>query len=415
MTPAPHQHNHWLNRFAWLTAFATLFLISVGGMVTSKGAGMSVPDWPNSYGYNMFFFPPSQWIGGIFYEHTHRLVASLVGFLTIILVLWLYGTKSRAFLKWAGGLVAILGAVVWAMAPIHWEGSKGQMTLNPGMGIAILVLGAISVAAGLVWPKCAPSAPWLRRLGVFGLGLVIFQGLLGGLRVTLFKDQIGIFHATLAQLFLVLVCAIALFTSLRWARLQEQAKKVADTYGLRWVLLGTTVLILGQLIIGATMRHQHAGLAVPDFPLAYGKIWPDTDEASVTAYNHNRLEVNATHPITAFQIKVHMVHRLMALVIFVAVLMAWRRTRQMLGAGDGLSRLALAWFILIVIQASLGIFTVWSGKSADIATAHVAVGATSLVTGVFLTLTAFKCLTKPAAAASHETHRDFESASIKSA
>lgn len=405
MTPAPH--NHWLNRFAWLTAFATLFLISVGGMVTSKGAGMSVPDWPNSYGYNMFFFPPSQWIGGIFYEHTHRLVASLVGFLTIILALWLYGTKSRAFLRWGGGCLTVLGIVVWVMAPIHWEGSKGQMTLNPGMGIALLVLGAMSVGAGLIWPKCAPAAPWLRRLGIFALVLVIVQGLLGGLRVTLFKDQIGIFHATLAQLFLVLVCAIALFTSLRWKTLQAQAKKLADTFGLRWVMLATTLLILGQLIIGATMRHQHAGLAVPDFPLAYGKLWPDTDEASVAAYNHNRLEVNATHPITAFQIKVHMVHRVMALVIFVAVLMAWRRTRQMLGARDGLSRLALVWFLFISVQAGLGMFTVWSGKSADIATAHVAVGATSLVLGMFLTLTAFKCLTTPALA-SREAENAFQ-------
>src|SRR5438045_6932812 len=72
----------WLNRFAWFTAFATLLLICSGGMVTSKGVGLAVPDWPTTFGYNMFLFPVSKWVGGIFFEHTHRLIASTVGFLT---------------------------------------------------------------------------------------------------------------------------------------------------------------------------------------------------------------------------------------------------------------------------------------------------------------------------------------------
>ena len=87
---ATNQHSS-LHRFAVLTAIATLGLVGVGGLVTSHGAGMAVPDWPNTNGYNMFFFPISQWVGGIFYEHTHRLAASGVGSLTIVLTLWLYG------------------------------------------------------------------------------------------------------------------------------------------------------------------------------------------------------------------------------------------------------------------------------------------------------------------------------------
>src|SRR5204862_4985713 len=78
----------WLHRFAWLTAAVTLALIGVGGMVTSRGAGLAVPDWPNSFGYSMFLFPVSKWIGGIFYEHTHRLVASCLGVLVVILTRW---------------------------------------------------------------------------------------------------------------------------------------------------------------------------------------------------------------------------------------------------------------------------------------------------------------------------------------
>ena len=67
-------NNIWLHRFAVLTAAATLFLIWMGGLVTSHGVGMAVPDWPTTYGYNMFFFPFSQWVGGVFYEHSHRLI-----------------------------------------------------------------------------------------------------------------------------------------------------------------------------------------------------------------------------------------------------------------------------------------------------------------------------------------------------
>ena len=92
-TPAPlaPARSPRLHRFAVFTAIATLGLVGIGGLVTSHGAGMAVPDWPNTYGYNMFFFPISLWMGGVFYEHTHRLAASGVGLLTVVLALWLYG------------------------------------------------------------------------------------------------------------------------------------------------------------------------------------------------------------------------------------------------------------------------------------------------------------------------------------
>src|SRR5436309_1267472 len=96
--------NPWLNRFALLTALATLCLIAIGGLVTSHDAGMAVPDWPTTYGYNMFFFPFSYWVGGIFYEHSHRLFASFVGLLTTILAAWLWVKESRRWLRWMGVL-----------------------------------------------------------------------------------------------------------------------------------------------------------------------------------------------------------------------------------------------------------------------------------------------------------------------
>src|SRR6266705_6325904 len=77
------RYNKWRNRFAWLTCVATLLLICSGGMLTAKNVGLAVPDWPTTFGYNMFLFPISKWVGGILFEHTHRLMGSLVGFLTI--------------------------------------------------------------------------------------------------------------------------------------------------------------------------------------------------------------------------------------------------------------------------------------------------------------------------------------------
>src|SRR5205809_7549272 len=107
----PSNHNPWLHRFAWFTALVTLGLIAVGGLVTSHEAGMAVPDWPNTFGYNLFFFPISQWVGGVFYEHTHRLVASGVGLLTTILAAWLWLKDSRRWLRWLG-LVSFLACLI---------------------------------------------------------------------------------------------------------------------------------------------------------------------------------------------------------------------------------------------------------------------------------------------------------------
>src|SRR5204862_7020964 len=88
-----------LHRFAIFTALLTLVLLGAGGLVTSHGVGMAVPDWPNTFGYNMFFFPFSQWVGGGCYEHSHRLIASAVGLCTTILAVWLYGKRARLFLR----------------------------------------------------------------------------------------------------------------------------------------------------------------------------------------------------------------------------------------------------------------------------------------------------------------------------
>src|ERR1041385_8923617 len=100
-----------LHAIAVLTACATFPLIFMGGLVTSHGAGMSAPDWPNSYGYNMFLFPPRLWIGGVLYEHTHRLMGTVVGMLSIALCVVGWRVEMRRWVRWL--CAGVLGAVIF--------------------------------------------------------------------------------------------------------------------------------------------------------------------------------------------------------------------------------------------------------------------------------------------------------------
>lgn len=375
MTFAPH-HNRWLHRFALLTALATLALIVVGGLVTSHGAGMAVPDWPNSYGYNMFLFPVSRWIGGILYEHTHRLVATFVGVLVVALTRWLGGSSSRRSLIGIG-LAEILGGIALLQLAPDWKGA----------GHFLSGIGGVVLLAGLVWFKHEPAPRPLPQLGWLAFATVQVQGLLGGLRVVLYKNELGIFHATLAQLFFVLLCAIALLTS-RWWRTQQWISLPSKfNPNLRWCILLTTFLILGQLVLGATMRHQHAGLAIPDFPLAYGKLWPAMDPASIEAYNQQRMEIVSANAITASQIGLQMAHRLLAVLILAGVVLC-----AFIAKGSALNKMGYAWLTFVLGQALLGATTIWSNKAADVATAHVLVGALCLAVGGLFSLVSFRRL-----------------------
>ncbi len=336
-----------------LTAIITFLLLGLGGLVTSHEAGMSVPDWPTSYGYNMFALPIKFWHGGAFFEHTHRLLASAVGLLTTILAVWLWRKDPRR---------------------------------------------------------------WMKRLGVIAFVLVVAQGILGGLRVVLSEAQLGIIHGVVGQAFFILTSAIALFTSRWWTELERRPparreKTAASQHAgpvtgvpLRWLVLATTILIFVQLMLGATMRGQHAGLAIRDFPLAYGHIWPDTSDAAVARYNANRIEINGDNPITAFQITLQMAHRVTALAILVMVTAcAWiahRRGSRPAAAENANSlkvenevgrRISIFWLALMVAQIGLGAWTIWSNKAADVATLHLMGGALALVTGALWCIIAFHC------------------------
>ncbi|PYK91694.1 MAG: cytochrome oxidase biogenesis protein CtaA [Verrucomicrobia bacterium] len=313
----------WLNRFAWFTAVASLLLICSGGMVTSKGVGLAVPDWPTTFGYNMFLFPVSKWIGGVLFEHTHRLIASTVGFLTIILAIWLWRTEDR-----------------------H----------------AVRMLGLIAVAG------------------------VILQGILGGLRVTMLKDQIGIFHACLAQAFLGLIVLIAITTTNFWRSLGVNLTGLTGQVSqpllrIKMMAIATTIAIYGQLALGATMRHQHKDLAILDFPTANGAWIPDTSATALAKINAWR-DARALSDVDAFQIWLQMAHRFLAALISIAVIAFCVRVWKDAHAIAALRRLSILWVLLFLLQFTLGAWTIWSDKAADVATSHVAVGAIMLSFGV---------------------------------
>jgi len=213
-----HPWNHWISVFL---VIATLSLIFLGAMVTSKGAGLAVPDWPTSYGG----INPPNWlqIENVRLEHGHRLFASLVGLITIALMVLLLKTEER---------------------------------------------------------------PWVKKLGIITLVGVILQGVLGGLRVVMLSTPLAMVHACVAQAFFCLVIFLMLVTSKRWDDYVWMHED-KGTFQLRPLALLLGAVVYTQLILGAVMRHMQAGLAIPDFPKSFGKWIPDLTALAVRInYSH---------------------------------------------------------------------------------------------------------------------------------
>ena len=317
-----------LHLFAVLVAASTALLIFAGGLVTSTGSGLSVPDWPTTYGWFMLTFPLDKMVGGIFYEHSHRLIASMVGLLIVVLAIWLWRADPRN---------------------------------------------------------------WVRRLGYIAVVAVVTQGILGGITVLWFlPDAISIAHAGLAQLVFCLTVSIALFTSPGWRRAYTGTRTtLADDRPLQAIAMLTTALIYVQIIVGATMRHTDAGLAIPDFPLAFGRLVP---------------------PVWDPQIAVHYAHRVGALVVSAFVLataghVLYRHLRR-----PELLRPSLLLLVCLAVQITLGALTVLSGKHYVINSLHVVTGA--CVLGLSLVLTLRTCRPRFAETGSgpvHRSTRGFES------
>jgi heme a synthase len=200
----------WAHRLAVVTAGATLALIVAGGLVTNTGAALAVPDWPTTFGHSMFLYPWSRMVGGVFYEHSHRLLGALVGFMTLG-----------------------LGATLW-------------LTGRPA---------------------------WLRGLGLLAVVLVSLQGLLGGLRVLWLRDVLAIVHGCLAQGFFALVVTLAVVTAPSWWAAARPSPTADPGRDLAWLGVAATAGLYLQIVLGALTTHAgwvslHLAGALPAAVLA---------------------------------------------------------------------------------------------------------------------------------------------------
>jgi len=296
-------YNRWLHYYASFLAFCTLCLIFVGGLVTSTDSGLSVPDWPLSYGR---IFPPM--VGGVLYEHGHRMVAAAVGFLTVILALWLWKSEPRK---------------------------------------------------------------WLRRLGFVALATVIAQGVLGGLTVIFrLPVPVSVGHAGLAQVFFCLTVSVAVFTSRRWL---EESPRLEDSRApATRHLAGVTVLVVYvQILLGAVMRHTGSGLAIPDYPLSFGRLVP---------------------PDLTPQIVANFAHRTWALVAAFFILWTCLRIFQAWRSEEWLRGAAVTLLGALLVQIMLGAETTWSAREVVPTTLHVAGGAFVLAGSLVLALRAHRII-----------------------
>lgn len=315
--------NRSLHRFAVVTAVSTFILIFIGGLVTSTGSGLSVPDWPTTYGQNMFTYPIDQWIGGIKYEHGHRLFASFVGFLTVILAVWVGIKEERR---------------------------------------------------------------WVRWLTFYALGAVIFQGILGGLTVLyLLPTAISVSHGMLAQTFFSAVSIIALVTSEWWMNGTTGIDRDKNRI-LQNVAIAAVAAVFLQLAFGAVLRHTYSGLSIPDFPLAYGSLFPGLSAEQLVSYNQILIERGikwtGDRPVEAYQIVLHLLHRYWAFIVAGVIVYFGYLLRRPSVNSPVLRTSGMILWILIGLQFSLGILTVLTHKEVIITSLHVDIGALVLVTTV---------------------------------
>jgi cytochrome c oxidase assembly protein subunit 15 len=242
---------------------------------------------------------------------------------------------------------------------------------------------------------------WVRWLAAATLVAVILQGVLGGLRVVLVQLDLAIVHACFAQAFFCLAALVAVVTSRWWLAAPDLSQSAARDSGRRRAGFGVAAvaLIFSQLIVGDMMRHYRAGLAVPDFPLAYGQLMPATTGAALADINNHRAWALHLEPVTASQIWLHIGHRIGAILVTLAIAaVAWIVLRSHRGE-PALLRPAMILIALLAVQITLGALTVIWKKPADIASAHVAAGALMLMTTFILTVRSARLFVRRRAAA----------------
>lgn len=350
--------------FAKVVVACTGFLIFRGALVTTHQAGMAVPDWPLSFGS----LNPNGWWHNfpVWLEHGHRLIAATVGMLITILCAAVW--RDFPALLWAGliaGSATFLAKFTGAPKAVVTHLSIWGFAAAFG---AMLLIRAARVRE--VRPDYGKAARWLAFAAFIGVAV---QAALGGLRVT--RETAGaidialvlrIVHACVAQLEFGLLVILATMLARPWRELLAQPLAVGS--GLRVLAWATTVVILIQLIFGATMRHLGAGLVIPYFPAA------SPDGSWLPPVHNFAVDMNFAHT------------RIGALVVTILTVALVVGVLRLSAAGPRLRRPAWLALALLALQLTLGVSLIWHLKPPTPTTLHVVNGALLLATCLLLSL-----------------------------
>ncbi len=251
----------------------------------------------------------------------------------------------------------------WKMEGVNWE--HGHRLLGATIGILVIIL--------TLWIAVVYRKSRMLLLGVIALVAVIIQGVMGGLRVTEVSTELAIVHGTFAQLFFALLVFIAASLSRVSANAETvPAKNRGTLFIATWIFLGVT---FSQTIVGAIMRHYKAGLAIPDFPLAMGRLIP---------------------PLETFPIIIHYTHRVMALVVVAAAVWLFLVIKNNHRDQPALVIGVLTLKGLLLAQIALGASIVLTLRATVPTCAHVLLGAGIIGTGAFLLANACRPVAIPA-------------------
>jgi len=330
-------------------------LLLAGALVTSTGSSLAVPDWPRSFGT---FFPQMQ--GGVLFEHGHRLIAGSVVMMTIGLAIYLQNWEIK---KWIKILIAVIVIAALLFFVLYFFGLlfSGMFTVTDIIsGLAIVLFCSVLVVT------LVRSKDHIKKLTGFALMAVLLQAFLGGLTVLLhLPTQISVAHAGLAQIYFCLVVTLALVTSKGW--IEEKPNRLTDRPSPigKWAFW-TTGLVYLQILVGAVTRHSGAGLAIPDFPLVSGRLFP-SEWSFLTAIQFLHTRIGASVVLlfvahTAYRACVHFPEE------------------------KGLFWPAAAAGLLVWIQCFLGMMILATGKAIVPTSVHVLVGAGLLASMVVFSL-----------------------------
>jgi cytochrome c oxidase assembly protein subunit 15 len=318
----------WLHRFATFVAAVTFVLILAGGLVTTTGAGLAVRDWPTTQGHSVLAFPWTGWVGLVAYQQAHRLAALATGALAAVLTAWIWRAERRR---------------------------------------------------------------WVKGVAAFGCSAIVLQAIVGGMTVLLrLPALVSTLHAALANLFFATTTTLALVTSAGWLSGYLRGARPASAGGepdpevasanavardrlLRRLAIWTAVAVYVEILLGAGMRHAGAGLAIPDYPLAFGRLVPPADRMTAG-------------------VALHFLHRFWALVATLSVVLTAARIWAAHPSRHELVRPSAAVVALVIGEIALGGVAMLAGRNTGIEISLIGVGALILAGTVVIALRSYRPL-----------------------